>query len=378
MKKIAIDVRCLMEENLTGVGEYTFNLLKNLFDIDHTNQYFLFFNKRNPYTKHIDHFKKGNVKFCEFHYPNKLLNSSIRFFGRPFLDLLVESKCRTKIDLFFFPNINFLSISPICKYIITGHDLSFEIFPSFFSLKRRMWHRAVKSRELFNNAHKVIAISQNTKKDLINWYNINPNKIQVIYSGINLKFPEYTNLEIRKKYSLPDKFILGLGTLEPRKNIETLIEAFNILRKNNKFDHKLVIAGPRGWKFKNIFKLVEKLDLKNQIIFTGYIDINDKPYIYKLADVFVYPSYYEGFGFPPLEAMASKTPVITSHTSSLSEICENAAITIDPYNPNELAFTINQVITDENLKNNLISCGYMQSQKFKWEKTAKEFLQAIN
>ena len=378
MKNIAIDVRCLMEENLTGVGEYTFNLLKYLLNIDSQNQYLLFFNKREPYLGHIKKLGKHNVTLCEFNYPNKLLNSSLKFFNRPYLDSLIQSKHKKKIDLFFFPNINFLSISPFCKYIATAHDLSFEIFPYFFSFKRRMWHNAVNSRKIFHKAKKIIAVSENTKRDLINLFNANPNKIQVVYSGIDISRPEFADDKIKEKYNLPEKFILSLGTLEPRKNIETLIEAFQKLKQDTDLPHKLVIAGSNGWKYKTIFDLVEKLNLKNEIIFTGFIDIEDKPHLYKFADLFVYPSYYEGFGFPPLEAMACKTPVITSHTSSLTEVCANAAILIDPYNVNKLYWAIKEALTDENLQANLVGKGYVQAQKFKWQDTAENFLKIIN
>jgi len=375
MKNIAIDVRCLMEENLTGVGEYTFNLLEQLFNINQINQYFLFFNKRIPYLKHINKLKRENVTLCEFNYPNKLLNLSLKFFQRPYLDSLILHKHNKKMDLFFFPNINFLSISPISKYIITAHDLSFEIFPYFFSYKRKLWHKAVNARELFKNAHNVIAVSENTKNDLINLYNVNPNKINVIHSGLDINFSKEKKGEISQKYNLPSKFILSLCTLEPRKNIETLIESFSIFKKQTDLPHKLVIAGAKGWEYKTIYDLVEQLNLKDQIIFTGYIEVPDKPYLYNLADLFVYPSYYEGFGFPPLEAMACKTPVITSHTSSLTEICENTALFIDPYNINELAWAIKEVLTDQNLKTNLIGKGYVQSQKFTWQETTKKMLE---
>jgi len=377
MKNIAIDVRSLMEEKLTGVGEYTFNLLKSLFSIDQQNQYYLFYNKREPYLKHINCLCQDNVTLCEFTYPNKLLNACIKIFKRPFLDSLILSKYNKKADVFFFPNINFLSISPIGKYIITAHDLSFKIFPYFYSLKRRIWHNSIDCRQIFKNAYKIIAVSENTKRDLIDLYNINPNKIKVIHSGVNINFSKDKKGQIKQKYNLPDKFILGLGTLEPRKNIESLIEAFALLKQKTNFPHKLVIAGAKGWKYNEIFNLIQKLKLENEIFFPGYIDIKDKPYIYNLADIFIYPSYYEGFGFPPLEAMACRTPVITSHTSSLTEICENTALFIDPYNINEIYWAIKEILSDNNLRANLIGKGSVQVQKFNWQQTAEKFLQTI-
>jgi glycosyltransferase involved in cell wall biosynthesis len=374
MKNIGIDARCLMEENLTGVGEYTYNLLKNLFEIDGENQYFLFFNKKRPFLGHVDKLKNHNVSLCEFNYPNKLLNFCLYFFNRPYLDSLIQKKYGKNIDLFFFPNINFLSVSPICKYIITAHDLTYEIFPYFFCLKRRLWHNAVNSKKIFHAADKIISVSENTKNDLINLYNTNPNKIKTVHSGTKINNCSKSAEQIKQTYNLPKYFILSLGTLEPRKNIETLIEAFARLKAKTDLPHQLVIAGDKGWKYENIFKLAEKLNIKNQVIFPGYVKSEDKQLIYELADLFVYPSYYEGFGFPPLEAMACKTPVICSHTSSLTEICENTAIFIDPYNVNELSWAMERVLTDSNLKSNLIGKGFVQSQKFGWKETAKKIL----
>ncbi|MCK4525681.1 MAG: glycosyltransferase family 4 protein, partial [Candidatus Andersenbacteria bacterium] len=180
-------------------------------------------------------------------------------------------------------------------------------------------------------------------------------------------------LEIRKKYNLPKKYILYLGTLEPRKNIIGLIKAFEIL--NTKY--KLVIAGSKGWLYEDIFKIVKNSPAKDNIIFTGFIDDKDKAALYGLADLFVYPSFYEGFGFPPLEAMAAGTPVITSNFSSLPEAVGDAAITVNPYNIDELTKAIEMVLFDEKLRDILIERGYKKVKNFSWEKCAKETLEFI-
>ncbi|HUT22617.1 MAG TPA: glycosyltransferase family 1 protein [Candidatus Bipolaricaulota bacterium] len=378
MKNIAIDVRCLLEERLTGVGEYTFNLLKSIFDIDRNNQYFLFYNQSEPFLGHIKKLEAENVTLCGFKIPNKFLNLSLGVFGRPFLDSLVETQCKTKIHQFFFPNINFLSVSPLCKYMVTCHDLSFEIFPYFFSTRQKLWHKAVRPKRIFERAEKIISVSANTKKDLIQEYNLNPNKIEVIHSGIDINLDKSKNGEIKRKYDLPERYILSLGTLEPRKNIETLIQAFAMLKKQTEAPHKLIIAGGKGWKYKKIFELAAKTDLAKDIIFIGYIPASDKPNILALADVFVYPSFYEGFGFPPIEAMASRCPVISSHVASLPEICENAALLIDPYSIVDLFFAMKEVLRDKNLRVSLIGKGFVQSSKFSWPEAAEKFLKLIN
>ncbi|MFZ5364779.1 MAG: glycosyltransferase family 4 protein [Patescibacteria group bacterium] len=378
MKNIAIDVRCLMEEKITGVGEYTFNLLKEIFKQDRQNRYFLFFNKQNPYKKFINLLKTPSNTLCEFNIPNRLLNLSIKFFDRPFLDSLIHAKYKSKIDLFFFPNLNFFSVSSFCKTIITGHDLSYELFPDFYDFKRRLWHRLIDSQGAFLRSDKIVAVSENTKQDLINVFNVNPNKITVVHSGIKIEAPATVDQRVIEKYHLPEKYILTLSTLEPRKNIETLIEAYDLLRKNANVPQALVIAGPAGWKHDPILAGAKKSKNHQDIIFCDYVSVADKPHIYKQADLFVFPSYYEGFGFPPLEAMACKTPVIASNNSSLTEICENAAILIDPYNVHEIYMAMNEILTDTQLRASLVGKGYVHAQKFRWEDSAKAMVALFN
>jgi glycosyltransferase involved in cell wall biosynthesis len=225
--------------------------------------------------------------------------------------------------------------------------------------------------------------------------------VKVIYSGVGeeykkinykLQITNYKLLDlnlvnevgklygVKTKYNLPEKFILFLGTIEPRKNIVGLIQAYSQLKiKNYKLqNYKLVIAGGKGWRSNEIYEEWEKSEYKDDIIFLGYIDNQDKPYIYNLASVFVYPSFYEGFGFPPLEAMACGVPVITSFASSLPEIVGDAGIMIDPYNINDLAEAISKVLSDEKLRNSMIEKGLEQAKKFSWGKAAGEYLDIIN
>jgi len=411
---IAIDIRSLMEPYRSGVAEYTYNLLNNLLKIDLENQYFLFYNSFSDISQNLPKWNKPNVKFIGFRYPNKIFNLSIKFLKYPKLDQLLfrtlDLKLRNyKIDLFFLPNINFATFSPDCRKAITVHDLSFERYPEFYSWKRRWWHRVINPKKLISNSDQIIAVSENTKNDLIDLYKIPAEKIKVIYSGISQEFQPITNNQklnqIRQKYNLPNNFIFYLGNLEPRKNIEGLIQAFKILKSDNTpviparrirgknpeiyrnvqlttlrpdpeqtYNLQLVIAGPPSWSYHSIYRLAYQSKFKNQIRFIGYVDSEDKPYLYNLAKLFVYPSFYEGFGLPLLEAMACGTPVITSFTSSLGEIVGQGGLLVDPYNPQEIAEAVYQILTDEKLKNNLIENGQKQVKKFSWEKCAEETL----
>lgn len=402
---IAIDIRCLVSKELTGVGEYTLQLLKKLLPLDNINNYYLFYNSSRDVSANIPKFDQPNVHYVYLRWPNKLLNLSLTLFKYPKLDKLIGAKSKeqgarnekpkpnhvdrvanhvdqvatpnpVEINVFFFPNIGFFSVS--CPYIITAHDISFEFFQEFLSLKRKLWHKVINPRQKFLKAEKVIAVSQNTASDLINHYGLPREKVTAIHSAISEKYKPLDKnsnpaLAIKQKYNLPEKFILFLGTIEPRKNVETLIDAFQILKKQAGFDYSLVLAGKLGWKTNEIRKKIATLD---DIIMTGFIPEEEKPYIYNLASLFVYPSYYEGFGFPPLEAMACGVPVITSCNSSLTEICADAAMYVEPHNINDLVFAIQKILQPETVKY-YRNKGPERAKTFSWNKTAADTLHAI-
>ena len=370
--KIGLDIRCLTESQYSGISEYTYNLLYHLFQVDHKNQYFLFYNSSKIST--VPKFDFPNITYKEFKYPNKIFNLSLRLLKIAEVDKLIGG-----VDLYIVPNFVFLNLSNDCKKILIVHDLSFELYPEFFTFKQRLWHKLIGPKQLCQQSDKIIAISQNTKNDIVKLYKIPEKKIQVVHQGINqLFFQPITDADknkIKEKYKLPQNYIFALGNLEPRKNLQTLISAFE---KISDPDTYLVIAGGAGWKNKNIYKLQKKSSKKNRIKFLGYVDSADKPALYALAKVFVYPSIYEGFGLPPVEAMACGTPIITSFSSSLPEAVGDAGLMIDPNNINELADTINKVLTDEQLAAKLIAKGKTRSQQFNWKKGSAEILDIIN
>ncbi len=369
---IGIDARSLLEKERSGVGEYTFQLLDALFDIDKENKYFLFYNSFHSVDDLLPKKWKNlpNIHFCGLHWPNKILNFCFRFLRWPKIDKLM----RQKIDILLIPNLNFISLSRGVKKIITVHDLSFLRYPRFFSRKRRLWHWFVNPRKLIRSSKKIIAVSENTKKDIIELCGVASEKVKVIYSGVGGMVDVSGSEAIKKKYNLPENFILSLGTLEPRKNIEGLIRAFEIFKASESSDCKLVIVGPRGWLCKKILARAEKGPARDDIKFINYISPEEKSAFYKLAKLFVYPSFYEGFGFPPLEAAAAGTPVITSTASSLPEIMGEAALMVDPYNPAEIAKVMTECLADENLRSGLILKGKAQAAKFSWERCAREAL----
>ena len=394
---IGIDIRVLARGTRTGIEEYVLNLLPRLLPLDKKIKYKLFYNAFKKVKLDYSWLKLPNVKLEEFRFPNRFLDFFTQTLKNPTID-----KFLGKIDIFFSPHFLPISLSKKCKRVITFHDLSFEHHPQFFSSSRKIWHFLTFPKKQAMKADKIIADSQSTKEDLVKIYRIDPTKVEVVYLGISQDFKPINKNnhqfeKVKKKYNLPQNFILYFGTIEPRKNLILVIRAFENLKdkfttpvletiwkgfegvvigkKLNKLDNlKLVIAGARGWLYKDIFKIVENSKYKKDIIFAGFIEDKDKPYLYNLADVFVYPSFFEGFGFPPLEAMACGIPTIVSNTSSLPEVVGNGAIMADPYSIDELSFAIRKVLEDRDLRENLVKEGLKQVKKFYWEKTAEKVL----
>lgn len=379
--KIGVDLRCLQGGQKTGVEEYAFNLISELLKVDRKNEYILFFNSFGESKINSgDLSAYANVEIKMFHYPNKVLNLCFWYLGWPKIDQMLGG-----VDVLFLPNINFAAWSRKVKTILTVHDLSFEYYPEAFSWKRRFWHFFINSRKLAEKVDRIIAVSESTKSDLMSLYQIKKAKIRTVPSAVTLDFQvlDRNNLRlplVAKKYQLPYKFILYLGTIEPRKNIIGLIRAYNLLRAQNDPElnkYKLVIAGAVGWKSEKIFLEIEKSAYGNDIIVTGKVNSADLPIIYNLASLFVYPSFFEGFGFPPLEAMACGLPVIVSNASSLSEIVGSAGIMIDPDKPDEIFQAMKEVLLDKELQKKMRSTSLEQAAKFSWSRTAENFLELL-
>ncbi len=366
--------------------EYTLGLLLHLFEIDQKNEYVLFFSAWKEANFDFALFSKyPNVRIKKIHVPNKLLNFSFWYFGWPKIDKLVGGA-----DIIFFPNIIFGAVKKGVKVITTIHDLSFERYPECFSWKRRFWHIFINSKKICRRADRIIAVSNSTKMDISNLYNIKREKIEVIPSAIGNDFCVIDRnnqrlIEIKEKYQLPFKFILYLGTIEPRKNILGLIKAYSLLQdsaaeeKNEELlRYKLVLAGSPGWLGEEIFVEINKSKYREKIILAGFVADDDKAYVYGLSSLFVYPSFFEGFGFPPLEAMKCGVPVIVSNNSSLPEICADSTMLIDPNKPEEIFEAMRQILTDKILREKLVKNGLKRAREFSWEKTAKKTLESFS
>jgi glycosyltransferase involved in cell wall biosynthesis len=384
--KIGIDIRCLAEGRRTGVEEYTLNLLDNIFMLDTRDEFILFFNSFRSSEVDFSWLKKyPNVRLKKFNFPNKILNLLFWYLNWPKIDKLIGGT-----DIFFMPNIIFGGVSKNVKLVSTIHDLSFERYPETFSWVRRLWHTFINPRKICHHSNKIIAISQSTSQDIVNLYKINPNKITVSHNGLAEKFHivdrnDANLIRVKEKYNLPYKFILYLGTIEPRKNISTIVQAYAQLQKealssgqNEIVKYKLVIAGADGWLSEKIFAEIAISDYKKDIVVINFVSEEDKEFVLNLASLFVYPSCFEGFGLPPLEAMACGVPVITSNNSSLPEVVGDATIMIDPDKPAEISQAMQEILTSPELREKLIARGLIQAKKFTWIKPAEDFLKIVN
>ena len=363
---IAVDVRCLAEKNLTGVGEYAKQLLTEMTAMGENHVFTFFYNSYTSVKLNFTAPANCKINYCHTRLPNKLLNLSLALFRQPKLNLWLEKKFNLpKIDLFFFPNTAFLACS--CPYIITAHDLGYEFFPEFLNFKRRLLSKLLRPKKVLSEAKKVIAISKQTAEDVHNFYQIPKEKIQIIYSGVSPLFKQLEASDprlsaIKIKFSLPEKFNFFLGTVEPRKNLSALITALT------KDSLPLVIAGASGWKNQD---LLNKINDTPKITYLGYVSDEEKLCLYNLAETFVYPSHYEGFGFPPLEAMSAGCPVIAGNNSSLSEILGTAPLLVNSYDPAELSLALN-LMKNEETRSLYQEKGFEKVKEFFWKQTAKE------
>ena len=257
------------------------------------------------------------------------------------------------------------------------HDLSFLLFAECHEKSLREFLEKVVPRSVAR-ASMVLADSVNTMNDLVCLLDVDPKRVDVVYPGVGEAFRRVTDEEalnkVRNKYNLHFPFILYVGTIEPRKNLSRLIQAYARLKTRRELDHKLVIGGGKGWLYDDVFQRASDLRVEEDVIFSGYIPDEDLPALYSLAEMFVFPSLYEGFGLPPLEAMACGTPVITSNVSSLPEIVEGAGIMINPLDIDELAQAIDNLLTDSALQRELCEKGIERAKAFTWRATAEKLL----
>ncbi|HET7091659.1 MAG TPA: glycosyltransferase family 1 protein [Anaerolineae bacterium] len=262
-----------------------------------------------------------------------------------------------------------------CPAVVTVYDLSFALFPEHFRGPNQTY-LSIFTRLSVRRARRVIAISEHTRRDVHRLYGVPLDHIDVAYPGVDARFRPMPREEVeafRRKHVLPERFFLYLGTLEPRKNLDRLIDACRGLEIG---DWRLVLVGGKGWRVDDLFARVKSHGLEQRVTFAGYAPAEDLPLWYNAATAFVYPSLYEGFGIPPLEAMACGTPVIASSAASLPEVVGDAGILVAPDDVQGLAQSMRRVWRDETLRGDLSRHGNERARRFTWEATARATLES--
>lgn len=364
--RVGIDCRDILNSRgeMTGIGQYIFYLTKNLISVDKMGiEWVLFFSQPLPHRIKKKLLGDLNIKIIV------LKKQKIKL---PYIysHFLVPRQIEKFCDKCIFP-ANIIPLGYKGKAIVVVHDLAIYKYPQWFENKQFFSTKILVPRSLKKAKH-IVCVSHNTKKDLTSLFNVSENKISVIYPDACLQKSEFNPF---KEFNLQKEYFLYLGSLEPRKNILNLLNAFEqFYKKNNQF--QLVLAGGKGWKNQEIIKKIKLLTSKKIVKYLGYISESKKYGLLKNAIVFVFPSLYEGFGLPVLEAIKLQVPVITSNISSLPEVVGQAGILIDPTKQVQLVKAFDS-ISDEKIINQLKQKSLEQAQKFDWQKTAKQFIKII-
>jgi glycosyltransferase involved in cell wall biosynthesis len=354
-----------------GIGRYTRELLRALAAADGAIQYQLFYASPLGAPRHSlpvlpPNFTVRRLPFDDVWFA--------RVWHRAQLPFPVEW-ITGPVDLFHSPDFTLPPTRRGTRTLLTVHDLSFARDPESAVPVLRAYLNQVVPRSVARASH-VLADSQATRADLIELYGTPPEKISVLYSGVNEVFQPVRDpamlQAVRGRYALgPAPFILAVGTLQPRKNYARLIQAFALLREP---DLRLVIAGGRGWLYDSIFAEVDRLGLGQRVLFPGFVADPDLPALYSAASVLAYPSTYEGFGLPILEAFACGTPVVTSTASSLPEVAGQAALLVAPTDTDALAQALRIALSDTAVRTRLIEAGQERARLFSWDKSARALL----
>ncbi len=367
--KVAIDYTSALKQS-GGIGRYTRGLITTLAQLDNENRYTLLVTPDAP-PDDLQIFQTyPNFDHKIYPLPERWMTIA---WHRLYLPVPVEWFAGS-IELFHSPNF-ILPPTSRAKTLLTVHDLSFIRHPQGAVQSLRTWLMKVVPRSIARADH-ILADSHSTRQDLTEIFHVDPAAITVVGAGVEDRFvpvTDETELEtVRQRYRLPEEFVLGLGTLEPRKNFTGLIEAYQ--QSPVQETHHLVIAGGKGWLYDDIFSRAESSPVADRIHFIGFVADGDLPALYSLADIFAYPSHYEGFGIPVIEAMACGVPVVCANNSCLPEVAGPAALQITATDTIALADALHRLATDELLRQQAIDRGFRQARKFSWTAAAQRLL----
>lgn len=359
--RIGIDAR-LVHYHQAGIGQYILRLTDALASLDRENEYYLF-QSRKDRTRLVQapNFHR-RVLWTPSHHRFERLAMSAEMLPHP-------------LDVFHSPDF----IPPRAMRapnVITVHDLAFLLYPRFLTPDAARYYGQIDPAS--RSAAHIIAVSQSTKRDVTRLLGVPEDKVSVIYEAANTSArrldPGEARRHVQVKYGIAENFILFVSTIEPRKNLPTLLAAYSKLLDTYKNTAPLVVAGHKGWLTEEVDQAIEKFKLGSKVCFLGTVPNEELVYLYNAARVFAMPSFYEGFGLPPLEAMASGTPVVVSNVSSLPEVVGDAGLLIDPNDVEAWTVALHRVLTDDTLHAELSAKGLKRATNFSWERAARETL----
>lgn len=392
---IGFDASRAFGNERTGTENYSHELLRSLLAIDHENTYRLYLRSKGLIAD--DLFVKKNVETKHIKLPKLWTQAGLAW------EVLENPPDVLFVPAHTLPVIHRQSL----KSLVTIHDLGAEYLPQYHQFPQKLYLNRSTEYAVKHATH-LIAVSQATKDDLVKRLNADPKKISVIHEGFDAsRFAPATKDQIdqiKKKYQIQGAYLLFVGTIQPRKNLERVIEAFARVKSDKKATLRpastgaafgrqgyaaqagnmrgldnltLILAGKKGWLSGAIYEAPKKHDVQSQVTFLDFVGQHDLPALYSGAEAFVFPSLFEGFGLPVLEAMACGTPVITSNSSSLPEVGGEAAYYVDPTSIGDISSAMQRLLADKGTRQKLIEKGFMQAKKFTWEKTARETLRVF-
>jgi glycosyltransferase involved in cell wall biosynthesis len=357
--RVGIDAR-LVYYSQAGIGQYILHLVNGLAQVDGDNQYVLLQSRKDD-TQILDqpNFRRVSLWTPSHHRLERYsLNVELVRLG---LDILHSPD--------FIPPHR-----PACKSVITVHDLAFLLYPHFLTRESARYYGHIDQAVRWTDH--IIAVSESTKRDTIQHLGVPEDKITVVHEAANPIFrpldKSTARQEVLDRHGVDGPFVLFVSTIEPRKNVPTLLRAVWQLMRCYKEDVRLVLAGGRGWLFEEVFSVVEELDLDGRVHFVGRVPSEDLLHLYNAAEMLAHPAFYEGFGLPPLEAMACGLPAIVSNVASLPEVVGDAGFLVDPNDIDELTVAMWRVLNDSTLRDEMREKGLRQAARFSWERAARE------
>ena len=360
--RVGIDAR-LVYYSQAGIGQYILHLVEGLAEVDHENDYVLLQSRKDDTTI----LEKSNFRRVSLWTPShhRLERYSLN------VELM-----RLGLDVLHSPDF-IPPHRPACKSVITVHDLAFLLYPHFLTKESARYYGHIDQAVRWTDH--IISVSESTKRDTIQHLGVPEEKITVVHEAASSIFQPLDGAEakeqVRNRFGVDGPYILFVSTIEPRKNVPSLLRALYQLVTCYKEDVRLVLAGGRGWLFEDAFAVVDELELDDRVHFVGRVTSEDLLYLYNAAEMLAHPAFYEGFGLPPLEAMACGLPVVASNVASLPEVVGDAGQLIDPHDVDELTVSMWRVLNDSELREQMREKGLRQAGRFSWERAARETME---